>query len=527
MFSKKILGLVGLLFIGSQVSADIIECVDRVKNANVVEGCLVEDSYCRVGKEIYNFGSIVVEQIEEDCKVKVTDEVLFFNENGRKVDLSNINITEGDAELKMYYCNGISCAATKGYVKNTNGDFLIKSGKALLASPVTVDSATTCTGNVGKLVSVTVSGDTPRKDIYLCLTENKSVQLNDVSAEGSYLVSSSPSDDLNLDAADNTKYVITKEANILLVNILYTTGNEPHCYDDSDASIMPRIENYCEKENCNEYYVCNAGECTLQMNVCPGGTPNTNPRPTCDPTESTNCDEGYYLHSEGLIVTDGNEGILYHCEQKEVVEGAKKRTDAERSIECTQVTPIPTGYFKNTAYNSADESHNAQYIECNAKTCKAITVTETTCKDGLVYKDDGGNIHLCLDSNNSDKGSSISIELTDNEVNGNYFIKVNRVSSVFYIADGIENKYTIVTVNSGSVYTTDAAIDNKLFRYAGDNYKVLTKPITNTPQIRTEQSVCASVNDLYEFGNICEGSTGTGLYEYKDYRNRRPKDQSN
>lgn len=494
MFSKKVLGLVGLLFIGSKVKAGVFQACDDIKEGKGECVPTSGNNYCIGESETFY-------RYDENC-IHVADDVFVLNESNEEVN----TIENGSSGLHITYCNGISCVDTKGYVKNGDNYFLIKSDAASSANLVPVATATSCDGNVGKLVSVT---DTD--DIYLCLTENKSVQLND-NSEGSYLVSSSG--DLDLTAKDNTKYVITKKPNVLLVNKLYSTSGEPECYDSTNASIMPRIDNFCEGANCAKYYKCNNGECTLQTSSCPRGDEivdgSGTTTPTCDPTkeEDNNCAEGYYLYSEGLKVKDKEEGTLYHCE-KEVATGAKKRTETG-SIKCTDVKQIPTGYFKNTAYDSAAaaedrENHNAQYIKCTVTaagtaTCEAITVVGETCNDGLVYKD-GDNIRLCLDS-----GRSISIQLTGYNANDkDYFIKVSGTGNIF----GSGDNYTLVTVNKESVVKSSNS-DTALYKYAGDSYEVLER----------SAGICNYDGTLYEFGLICSDENGydssTVYYIFKD-----------
>lgn len=544
MFSKKILGLVGLLFIGSKVKAAIPSCSFGGSEVNC-DNSDGDGNYC------YNSSESKLYYYEVGvCKLGVTDKVLFIDGTGSEVENVTATDTDNGESLNMYYCDSNSCVDTKGYVKNGSNYFLIKEDKASLASTVTVDSATTCTGNVGKLV--TYDGDT-----YLCLTQNKSVKL-DGEVGVSYLAFNLGDLELDANKDDNTKVVITKKPNVLLVNTLYETDGEPHCYDSTNASIMPRIDNFCKGEKCDKYYDCTEGVCTLQKDVCPRGPDGrsdliNSDTTTCNPITSNKCNKGYYLYSEseGLIVTGGVGGKLYHCEQKEDAGGAKKRGDI---IECTDVKSIPTGYFKNTAYDSGkaalDDDHNAQYIKCTSTgtgtvTCEAITVNSGECStDGLVYldKSGNGNINLCLDRGivNGVNDKPISIILNgEGAVEGDYFIKVSDSGNIFGSESG--GKYTIVTVESGNVvkYSFDfseGSEDNKLFRYAGDNYKVLTKNDGSKSRRRDSSedvSVCGNVKDLYEFKIICSvevGHTneGTGYYEHDNtnrntnYRNIKP-----
>jgi len=485
MFSKKILGLVGLLFIGTQVKAELNACSEDSVSP-VVDGCVGSSSYCIVGNKIYEYGT----KEAAPCKVKVTDEVLFFNESGVKVELSDINITEPGAELKMYYCDSNSCVETEGYVHNNQGSFLIKDDKA-----ISKDANGSCDENVGKLAFQNVN------EIHLCLAGGKTVRLDDDDSEGSYLVSSLG--DLELNGEAKKKYVITKIKNeeILLLNKLYTTG----CYIESDESIMHTIDHFCEEGVC-DYYACTEGECTSESGVC---TRNITPPPTCDPTETeseNNCIKpGYYL---------GADNKLYSCE-------GNNAECVDQSTTDNGTTTHPTGYYVDAS------SDNNKYIECNGgATCRAITVDLGECnKNGLVYLY-GGKINLCLDKEGIVDGSKSQISIIlngDDAVQGNYFIKASDSGNIF----GSGNNYTIVTVNGGNVvkysFNFNAeSEDNKLFRYAGDNYEVLTKQTQGSPEITTRsQSVCESVNDLYEFGSICSDGKGTGNYEFKDYRNRR------
>jgi len=508
MFNKKILGLVGLLFIGSQVSASINECTTE-QNLLDDPDC-VGKGYCLYGGKIFNYGN--------DCKLGVTNKVLFVDDTGREVDLESVTATTSGQFLNMYYCDSNSCDVTKGYVKNGNNYFLINEEGIAVQSDI---SATACTGHVGELISVvTKKGGVDVTEVSLCLTQDKSVILDENDGD-SYLAFNL--DDLALATGGvNTKVVITKKPNVLLVNKLYSTSGEPECYDSTNAKIMPRIDNFCEGANCDKYYKCNNGVCTLQTSSCPrdddGDNDAANEKgsgtttPTCDPTKEDNkCEEGYYLYSKGLIVTNGVDGELYHCEEKEVGGGAEKR---EVIIECTDVKEVSTGYFKNTAYDSKiaakDVNHNAQYIKCTSTgtgtvTCEAITVDEGSCSvDGLVYLDESsGNINLCLES----KGvNSISIQLTGSDPNDkDYFIKVGGTGNIF----GSGVNYTLVTVNNGSVFKSSNS-DGVLYKYAGNNYEVLER----------SAGICKYDGRLYEFGLICENEHGydasTVYYILKD-----------
>jgi len=318
MFSKKILSIVGLLFVSSKVYASYDDCQPTYESPNCMP------SYCESGDDGY-------------YRAKITGELVVVSNSATK------------ATCELVTDDGY-------YVLKDDATRVSKKGNTITLVTGIEASATDCSGasDEGKFFDGSV----------FCLEQNKPLAL---SSGASYLYT-----DVETIFTDTaTKKVIVKstgEAVVLDKELMGKTYN--YCVD-SNLRVLNRKEDLCTNSSGEcEYYQCANGECKKEAANLPPLIERANPECNLDsPNDETCMDGGYYLYDTNVGRTDvlNSEDITTGT-----VKLAKCTKNAQNEWSCPDVTgaDIPIGYVTNSGAGG-------EYIKCESDgSCTAVAVIE-------------------------------------------------------------------------------------------------------------------------------------------------------
>ncbi|OUM69768.1 hypothetical protein PIROE2DRAFT_19601 [Piromyces sp. E2] len=323
MFSKKILSIVALLFLGHQVSRVSAEnCVisssDGDKNCNVdtADGCTKGFVIAKsVSKFNYAYNKDSPASGDNEILIEITGDN----------NACNVKTSPG------YYTDG-----TNHYSVNYN----------LAVAPVGEESS--CDGNAGKFKT----GGTA-----FCVASGKELGLDD----GKKYLFTDADTILTKNAANNV--ILKSDANSITLDKEAMEYNYNYCVD-SNAVVWDRKADLCNDEKAGEctYYSCASGTCTENTkNIPPTNEKRMGDCDLANPNE--NCGEGdYYLYGKDdttkakITTVTGGTFVLVQCV-----------TDQETK-KCKIPSAIPTGYLVNAGVGEG----NAKYIKCNGRVCEPV-----------------------------------------------------------------------------------------------------------------------------------------------------------
>jgi len=222
-----------------------------------------------------------------------------------------------------------TCKQTFGYYLDQEDVYkmgITESGKLIPEEETT--SATDCAGKIGSIIY-----NSSKK--YLCLTENKSVELKATAAGSNYLMKKLDGN-IFVENDDTTKVSIVIKAsnNALTFNNIY--NDEEYCVNDSNE-VMGRIENFCEGTVLDNLYSCSEGLCELEK------TPLT--------------EAGQYVHNGELYICTGTRKIT--CTKD--VEGTSDGIIIAQKLETTDNLPYEKSIGK-TVLEGVTDINNVEIL---------------------------------------------------------------------------------------------------------------------------------------------------------------------
>jgi hypothetical protein len=318
MFSKKLLSIVGLLLVGSQISKVSATCIPAFSVS-----CTIAPEYsCQTNEYGYYF--------VDDTLVKVTGETTC-----EKVQTSGYYKTKSN---KYYYVKHDKTFSTE--ITPVSSEYAL--GKISTAGKLCVDAdpdhGIDISSNNGNLYIV------PNTDTILAST-------------GSNVLVKSEEDALTFFNPTADNYVVVDTGGILggtagdivavttaLVKDETITGTEEYCVDSETRAILEKKKEFCEggsEDHCEFYYTCTTG-------VCEDTTTKIKRRSGCDPTDSdtfSNCATGYHVD---------NSKILYDCTQNSsctpqhnIIGYVKDIENSNNYIKCIATSNLDNGLVKN------------------------------------------------------------------------------------------------------------------------------------------------------------------------------------
>jgi len=484
MFGKKLFGLLGLLYIGSQISS--VSAVAGVCTATFSGGLKI-DSDCDVGYYLKNYvGNGAPSDLSIECTDGAPCSLVYCSENNDDTlcedkesftglvtyGLDGETILEcSSGQCKVLTTAGINCSvslaggivtgglcitATDGsevgfsyavegetyyYITVANGSTTSFTG------PNTVEGNTKVLVKIGNGAAQLIERFVDSQTVYLAIDGNKEVAIHDNGVDRIV-----PKTDLD----PVYEYCVTK-----------------------NSVIMERMENHCSEETCEDYYTCNVNaECSVVDGRCP------EPPSECDlhETEASNCVAGgYYLKgtSSGILASaDKEAGKLYYCSS---------------AVECGPATGVKIGYYKNADNVNAEAP---QYILCStdgSNSCNAVKVTKTDCNDGVVKVGDlvnnGGSIEICL-ATDAARGISMNNESTAIS----YFISVESVGNKVF--GNKDDNYVKINLANNNILLNDKVSADR-YVYTTDKHLIQVQ--------KSSSAVCDSGKAIVEFKvNLCE-----------------------
>lgn len=244
MFGKKILSIIGLLLVGSQISSVKAACT-----ISSVSG----DNYTLEGDECETNGYYVA-FVNGDGDNQLNDATGVTGGKGKLIKVSGSDKTSAVVVTDI------------GYFISPDGQYISNdhNGDAKLVVPATGESGQECSGKVGELVTITTGGATGRKKrgttVELCLTSTISVALKDSGSGKNYLMENAAGNIFsNADSETYPNIVIKDGDKSLTFNSDY--GDSEYCVYGSNE-IQDRITNFCSGTILDAMYSCEAGLCS-------------------------------------------------------------------------------------------------------------------------------------------------------------------------------------------------------------------------------------------------------------------------
>lgn len=410
MFGKKILSIVGLLFLGNTVSATC--------TWTAVSG----DEYTLTTSTCNTSGYYVAFQADDngDTDKKVNDATNVSSGYGVLFQVDGANDTVGRKVTDV------------GYFISGDGKYISNDyqGNAKILS----DVAGCTDDNIGKLVQIDDGGARRKRTITyeVCLGEKSTLgEFASVPFSGSdtkkYLLTLDKDKLFSDDAAKGGVISIAEKA------ITWDNGNDDtdFCVDTDTKVVLTRPAEYCNnsgKDECGSYYSCTSGSCS--------DTSSAEKRTTgvCNIENSEtygSCQAGYYLKVDNtLMYCTGS-----RCDpQPNTIGYLVKYGDSENYIKC-----IAKGE-KSGSY------------EGNVCSTIAISALKNECSAGKggfgdLIKDDSGNIKIC-----NTETTDVMVTASD-ETNSvaEYFINANVASGVFTNTAQGESSLVMINIAGGNV----------------------------------------------------------------------------
>lgn len=261
MYGKKLLSVAALLFTFSNVSkvragsATIGLCSEDFKNTQCEAG-LTADKLCINGENIYSY-------LSNTCYVKSTTlssgiNVLSVGDTDVTLETKGSTFSE-ENKLAIYNCKDSACTQTYGYIFDGTDYYEVSyNGESKKVGDYdNLEAPNNCSGKVGKLIK---SSD---KNIYLCLTADKSVQVNvNDDDEETYLMDNVANNIFtNAESITYPNIAILNAKKALIFNNVYT--DDEYCVHESNL-MMGRLDSFCDDESIlNNLYGCEAGLCKV------------------------------------------------------------------------------------------------------------------------------------------------------------------------------------------------------------------------------------------------------------------------
>jgi len=240
MFGKKLLSIVGLLFIGSQI---------RKATAGIIRQARTECTFTHDA----NSGSYTTNNCGDGYYA------IFPNagDNGFNVNV-NTDQKAGILVLNTGTTADVFDSGT-GFFKSPDGTYIVRTSAAGNAISI-VESFVECnSSNVGKLVQ---DGD----NVKLCLADNGDGKVYGEFQTGTntklYILDKKEPFSSDTDGS-NTSMVVEATKDSILLEDDYADANGVFC-DYNDHTILTRLENFCEGTILNIRYTCSGGLCQQQ-----------------------------------------------------------------------------------------------------------------------------------------------------------------------------------------------------------------------------------------------------------------------
>jgi len=286
MFGKKLLSIVGLLFIGNQISSVSAGCTPTYVDGSV-SGC-------------------------DSCDGTDADGLYYVEGTGENTDHILISVSGSDSTAS---CSQINDA---GYYRTLDGNYYKVIHSTFIASTVeTVANAVAC-----------APGKFELQNGKFCLDSTNVLTMGD---DKKYLFKGST----DVFSAGETNVVLKSNENSITLD--NTINGKEYCVTE-ELEIMGTKESYCADAECETYYYCTSGVCSEVEDVCEAYTPDPDGS-KCDINDydSSKCPDGYYLvdGDDGQLISSVATGTLIQC------------TEANEGNECVEVEDIGVGYYRN------------------------------------------------------------------------------------------------------------------------------------------------------------------------------------
>lgn len=267
MFGKKVLGLISLLFLGSQLSSVKATGIESCTDAGVTigGGCTPVDEtptgVCIDGNKIYTYGST-----KATCYVSVDDSTLtegihVLTVSGTTVNdvtLSSVGDTANTNYL-LYVCDSSNCDITNGFVKGEDDAYI----KIISGDTAGVDVSTSLEdSDKANCTPGTIFKDKDDSSaIKFCISAGNGVALASRAEDTkNYIVAKS--EPLTADSdSSKTDMVVQVSDNAFVLNTIYT-DNEYCVYGTNE--VQSRIENFCSGTILENLYSCEKGLCSIE-----------------------------------------------------------------------------------------------------------------------------------------------------------------------------------------------------------------------------------------------------------------------
>lgn len=470
MFGKKVLSIISLALLGSQVSGKMLsECT-----GDTTCGAAATTGYCYKNKRIYKSGSGCYVSGTPVTSSDVTENVyLFEGDTPVTLGASNGGTVGTPGDLVMFQCfadgANFKCARTYGYAQIDDSYCTISANAAKTNECVAV-SGGTCeavsdTGslyeNTGAKFCLVDSGTTEGSAVDVALNQKKN-----------YLMKI-PGANVFTDSVVTTKSIVIQSTQYA-ITMQYLTAGEDYCLSSTGYVVTDRKVDFCgdTSNSCAKYYSCDTN------GLCDD---TTNPPCTrdevedaCNPSTGANCNQGYYITSDqaGTTLVDGKNpssltGTLWDCPLNAGTTGGtcNKKTDVVGFV------PNKSSYSDVIPYIKCVYGVDGANIKnsCSAILASAITgATDCTGKTGDLIKDTGdqSKIKICVDEI---IGHAVPLAIDNTStVNGNYFVSVNSIN-VFAGSVAVGDYYAIVSVDGEKATLASKSDPAPKYRYARSN----------------------------------------------------------
>lgn len=468
MFAKKLLGIVGLLFAGSQIGKVYAEC--NWDNAEInsdtptctgVSDCTDDEYgyYWKTVTEGSNEGSNVMVKVTVGSNCAIVEDAGYYI---------------GKDDNKYYKVDYNKSAAAVGTSDDIEHNVNANCNSADKVGTLYNDSGI-------KLCILNGNGKSFGEGNYYLINDQSGV----LKAEpGDVVVSLVDTDAIKVVIPDDSLVVseietITKasgEVQTVVPGKLVVLDSSSYLKDDFDCGdfcvdkttrkLFNRKEDYCNGETeCVGYVSCSNG-------ICRDTTDVIAPRQTSDCVPvisgSSSCN-GYYLY-------DGNDELVKYADAD--VEGKLVKCDGSKCSESFEV-----GYFVNA--DSSEVKYIKRSIEGSIGAIGLPAIgedTDDTCTAGKL-KYETGSFYLCIDDNNENKkligeggynpvsylvdASTANTFIDSENAEGSSFVVVFVTSDGDVILETIANKYFIA--NDATKTLLSGTGGGKLYKC--DNYK--------------------------------------------------------
>lgn len=262
MFAKKLLSIVGLLFIGSRITSVNAEGIESCGTAGVtITGCEAQTGtatgVCIDGNKIYTYA----EDTKSTCYVSESSlasgvHVLTVEEaTVTDVEFSAVDTTANTNYL-LYICDDSKCDITNGFVKGKNDAYI----KIISGETAGEDASTSLdASDKADCTPGTIFKDKDEDSaIKFCIAAGHGEALAaNAAATKNYIVTKS--EPLTDDTEAKTDMVVQFSDKAFVLNTIYT--DDEYCVYGTNE-IQNRIANFCEGTILDNMYTCENGLCS-------------------------------------------------------------------------------------------------------------------------------------------------------------------------------------------------------------------------------------------------------------------------